>query len=831
MDSTSAELKPEALRRVSDPGMFTFGSTAELPPLDGVVGQDRALRAIDFGIEMPSYGYNMFVVGPAGSGRTTAVRQFLARRAAQRPVPEDWCYVNNFGDPRRPNAINLPAGRAVQFRKAMDELIGSLKLELPRAFEGEHYEQRRREIGLQFQRKQQELLEALDAYLNERGFTLIRSQTGLTIAPVQDGEPLTSEAYEKLDPEVKKKYESFRPELQEQFEKTVRQTRDLDRQAQRAVEGISHDLTSFVVDAALEELREIFRDCPKVLAYIDAVRQDVIDNVAAFLPSEEPRSPLAAIAQSEGDAMTRYQVNVLTESSDVAEPRAPVIIEHNPTYNNLMGRIEHQAQFGAMVTDFTHIRAGALHRANGGYLVVEAKNLLRNAVSWEALKRALRSHQAKIEEPASFYGLVTTVSLEPEPIPMDVKVVLIGDEYIYQMLYAYDEDFRELFKVRSQFVTRMELNAGAPEQYARFVGDLCRREHLKHFDAGGVARLLDEAAALVEDQQRVTARFAEVADLVREASFWATRAGRELVTAADVKQAVDERVQMRDYALRRYQESLADGVVLIDTQGATVGQINALTVVQAADFEFGLPARITARTYAGKSGVVSIDREVKMTGPIHDKGQIILSAYLSSRFAQREPLSVSATLTFEQSYSGVEGDSASSTELYALLSSLSGIPIQQNLAVTGSVNQLGQVQAIGGANAKIAGFFDVCASRGLTGDQGVLIPRSNVRHLMLREDIVQAVAEGRFHVYAVATIEEGIELLTGVPAGEPDAEGAYPEGSVYAAVMAKLRLYSEATRGEEEEDADEDGGADADDYDDDDGTDSDEDDDIDIDED
>ncbi len=828
MDVNPLELKAEALRRVSDPAIFSFSSTAEVPPLDGVIGQDRALRAIDFGIEMPSYGYNMFVVGPAGSGRTTAVRQFLARRAAQRTVPEDWCYVNNFGDTRRPHAINLPPGRAVQFRKAMEELISSLKRELPRAFEGEHYEQRRREIGLQFQRKQQELLEALDAYLNERGFTLIRSQAGLTIAPVQEGEPLTSEAYEKLDAEVKKKYESFRPELQEQFEKTVRQTRDLDRQAQRAIEGISRDLTSFVVDAALEEIKESFRDCPKVLAYIDAVRQDVIDNVASFLPSEEPRSPLAAIASSDGDAMTRYQVNVLTDSSDIAEPRAPVILEHNPTYNNLMGRIEHQAQFGAMVTDFTQIRAGALHRANGGYLVVEAKDLLSNAVSWEALKRALRSHEVRIEEPASFYGLVTTVSLEPEPIPLDVKVVLIGDEYTYQLLYAYDEDFRELFKVRSQFVTRMDLNEGAPEQYARFVGDLCRREQLKHFDPSGVARLLDEAAVLVEDQQRVSARFAEVADLVREASYWATRAGRELVTAVDVRQAVDERLQMRDYALRRYQESLADGVVLIDTQGATVGQINALTVVQAADFEFGLPARITARTYAGKSGVISIDREVKMTGPIHDKGQIILAAYLSSRFAQRETLSVSATLTFEQSYSGVEGDSASSTELYALLSSLSGVPIKQNLAVTGSVNQLGQVQAIGGANAKIAGFFDVCASRGLTGDQGVLIPRSNVRHLMLREDIVQAVAEGRFHIYAVSTVEEGIALLTGVSAGEPDAAGEYPEGTIYAAVMAKLREYAEVTRGDEEEEEDE-GGSSADedcDYDDED-SDGDEDGDID----
>jgi lon-related putative ATP-dependent protease len=452
-----------------------------------------------------------------------------------------------------------------------------------------------------------------------------------------------------------------------------------------------------------------------------------------------------------------------------------------------------------MVTDFTQIRAGALHRANGGYLVVEAKDLLANGLAWEALKRALKAGVIKIEELASFYGMVATVSLEPEPIPLDVKVVIIGDEYLYHLLYAYDEDFHELFKVRAQFATRMDLKDGAPDQYARFVGDLCRRENLCHFDPSAVARLLDEAAALAEDQERVTTRFADVADLVRESSFWARRAGRGLVTALDVRKAIDERVYLREYALQRYLETLQDGVVLLDTQGTTVGQINALTVIQTADFEFGLPTRITARTFAGKSGVISIDREVKMTGPIHDKGQLILASYLSSRFAQKEPLSVSATLTFEQSYSGVEGDSASSTELYALLSSLAGIPIKQNLAVTGSVNQLGQVQAIGGVNAKIAGFFDVCAARGLTGDQGVLIPRSNVRHLMLREDVVQAVAEGRFHIYAVATIEEGLELLTGVPAGSADAEGNYTAGTLYAAAQDKLREFAESMRGEEEE--------------------------------
>ena len=796
------ELKPEQLRRQSDPARFSFESTADLSPLRKIIGQERAVRAIDFGIDIPSQGYNIYALGPAGSGRTTAVRRFLDRRAAERPVPWEWCYVYNFEDPRCPKAVNLPPGRASELRKQMGALFEGLRGEIPRAFEGEHYEERRREIVLDMQGKQQELYQALEQYLNERGFALLRSQVGLNIAPMLNGEVLSGEAYQKLDPAIKQKFESYRVELQEQLAKAMRQIRELDRQGKQAIENINNELAGFVVDNLIDEIKESFGECPKVVDYLDAVRQDVVQNVNNFLPRpEDQQQALPMMPGRSGRWFDRYKINVLVEGPGCE--CAPVIIEDNPVYQNLIGRIEHRAEFGAMVTDFTQIRAGALHRANGGYLVIEAKSLFANPSAWDGLRRALRNREIKIEEIARFYGLVATASLDPEPIPLDVKMVIIGDARLYHLLYSYDEDFRELFKVRAEFASTMPRDDKMAEEYARFIGDLCRHENLHHFEPGAVARLLDEAARLASDQEKVTTRFADVADLVREAAFWAGRAGHKVTTADDVRAAVDERTYRLNYAAERHIETIRDGVILIDTQDAVIGQVNGLSVVQSANFEFGLPSRITAKTFVGRAGVVSIDREVKMSGPIHDKGQLILSSYLESRFAQKKALSMSASITFEQLYSGVEGDSASSTELYALLSSLSEVSIKQNLAVTGSVNQFGQVQAIGGVNAKIEGFFDVCRARGLTGDQGVLIPSSNVRHLMLRDDVVGAVAEGQFHIYAVSTIEEGIELLTGVPADEVDEEGSYPERTIYALAQAKLDEYAKSMKGERDKDEEE----------------------------
>ncbi len=789
------ELTPEQLTRRTDPALFDFASTAELAPLRRVIGQDRAVSAIEFGVEMPGDGYNIFAVGPAGSGRTTAVRQFLDQHAAKRPAPPEWCYVYNFEDARAPRAISLPPGRAVELRNQMARLVERLREEIPRTFEGQPYEDRRRQLLLQMQQRQQALYEELERYLNERNFALIRSQAGLAIAPMLNGEVLTAEAYQKLDPEIKKKYESFRPELQEQFDRAMREARDLDREGRKAIDNINGEIAGFVVDNLIAEMLEAFADCEKVVVFLRAVRDDVVANVDRFMGRDEEPMPLPIPGRDGGERwFRRYEVNVL---SNVPTCNcAPVTVEDNPTYHRLVGRIEHRTEFGTMVTDFTQIRAGALHAANGGYLVLDARQVLTNQLSWEALKRALRNHEIKIEEMAQFYGLVAASTLEPEPIPLDVKVVLIGDPALYQLLAAYDEDLRELFKIKAEFVTLIDREEDHLRDYAQFAGDLCRREGLRHLDPSGVARLVDEASRLVSDQGRMTTRFSAVADIVREASFWAGRAERELITAEDIVSAVEAGRKRLDYLAERYRQSITDGTVLIDTEGAVVGQINGLSVAQTAEFAFGMPSRVTARTFLGRAGVASIDREVKMTGPIHDKGQLILSSYLASRFAQRHSLSVAASLTFEQSYGGIEGDSASSTELYALLSSLAEAPIKQSLAVTGSVNQFGQVQAIGGVNAKIEGFFDLCQERGLTGDQGVLIPASNVRHLMLRDDVTAAVREGRFHIHAVSTIEEGIELLTGVPAGEADENGDYPEGTIYHRVQRKLDAYREALKAE-----------------------------------
>ncbi len=798
MAKKSIELSVEQLRRKTDPATLGVTSTEETVALDHIIGQDRAVRAIDFGINMPSDKYHIVAVGPPGSGRTSVVKQFLDERAERKGCPGDWCYVHNFEDPRRPKSLSVPAGRAAILQREMEDLVSQIKEDIPRTLEGELYEQRRREITLGYQQKQQALLEDLQKYVSERGFALIQSQMGLHIAPVVDGKALTSEEYDQLDVETRQQLESHRPELTEQFEKTMRMTRQFDRQRRQDVEEMRQELVGFVADQIMADTRALFADCPKVGDYLDAVRRDVVEHADEFMPRDESSQlPMPSMRPARDDWPRRYQVNVL--ASYDPDSCAAVVLEDNPTYQNLVGRIEHRAEFGAMITDFTQIRAGALHRANGGYLIVEAKDLLTNPLAWDGLKRALRNQQIKIEESAQFYGLVSTASLEPEPIPLDVKVVMIAEEWLYQALNSADEDFREQFKVKAEFHTTMPRNGDTAQDLAAFVGSVCREEGLPHFRAEAVARIVDEAARLAEDQEKLTTRLAGVQDIVEQAAYWATRAERTLVSAEDVVHAIDERRYRLGHMAERYRDRIQEGVILINTTGSAVGQVNGLSVLQLSDFMFGIPSRVTARTFAGRAGVVSIDREVKMSGPIHDKGQLILSAWLASRFAQERPISMSGTLTFEQSYSGVEGDSASSTELYALLSSLSGISLRQDLAVTGSVNQAGEIQAIGGVNAKIEGFFDVCKAQGLTGSQGVLIPASNVRHLMLRDDVLEAAAAGRFHVYAVSTVQEGIELLTGVAAGEADERGVYADETVFGRVQTRLAEFAKKAEKKKDE--------------------------------
>ncbi len=778
-------LAPEQLRRQCDPAQFTFYSTAELPPLTEIIGQDRATRALEFGMDIPSEGFDIYAVGPSGVGKTTTVRQFLSQKAAKEPVPDDWCYVNNFAEPRNPKALRLPAGRAVQLRNDMGEFVRQARIEIPRAFESEYYSQRESELTRGLQEEQGAELANLESYVRERGFALLKTPMGLVIAPVLNEEVLNPEQYEQLPPEIKQRFESRRHELQEALEKATRRAREVEKSTREKIKALETEIAEFALGHLIEELNQKYSDEPRVREYIAAVHRDVLENVQRFRGAEaQPSSLPLAISQDENTWFNRYAVNVIVDHSN--STGAPVIIESNPTYYNLVGSFEHQAHFGAWITDFTLIKPGALHRANGGYLVVDARRLLSAPYAWDALKRALRTNCVRVEEAGQELRVLVSTSLEPEPIPLRVKVVIIGDSQLYYLLHSLDDEFSKLFKVKADFDYQIPWSDESQQKYALFIAERCRTEGLLHFDPTGVAEVVEQGARLVEDQRKLAVRFAEIADLVREASFWAKRQGHDLVTADDVRQAIAEHIYRENRIEERIREMIADGTIEIDTAGEAIGQVNGLAVINLGDYEFGRPIRITAKTYWGRTGVVNVDREVKMTEAIHDKGVLIAIGYLSSRFAKDKPLALTASIVFEQGYEGVAGDSASSTELYALLSSIAELPIKQGIAVTGSVDQHGEIQPVGGVTHKIEGFFDVCRLMGLTGEQGVIIPRRSVASLMLRQDVVDAVREKRFHIYAVDTIDEGISILTGVEAGTPDEAGNYPEGSVNWRVNQRL---------------------------------------------
>jgi len=784
------ELPPEKLRRASDPEEYAFQSMAELPELDEIIGQERATQAIEFGIGIPSYGYNIFALGPTGSGKTTTIKNFLEKRAEGKPVPNDWCYVNNFEDSYQPEAICLPPGGAIAFSKEMDKLLDNLNEEIPQAFEGEEYRQLRTKLARELDDARTDEFKRLEAFVNERGFALLKTPAGLIIAPVVEDQILTPEQYEELDAAKKEEFEQHRSVLQEKLEHTMRRVREIEREAKEKLEELERNTISFAIGHFFDEIVEKHSNDEDVLRFLEAARKDVIEHREFFKraqATDEETVPGALGAPLLGRAkspLERYRVNVIVDNSSLEG--APVVMETNPTYHNILGRIEHKSEFGALVTDFSMIKTGALHRANGGYLVLDIKALLSKPFAWEALKRALRTKEVRIEELGQQYSAVSFVGLAPEPISLDIKVVLIGDAFTYYLLYAYDNEFRKLFKVRADFSGDMDRSSQNVEKYALFIHARCKEESLKECDLSAVARVVEYGSRLASDQRKLTTRLADIADLIREANYWADQNGNQKVAREDVQKAIDERIYRSSRVEERIQEEIERGSLLVDTEGMVVGQVNGLAVMSVGDYTFGKPSRITARTFLGQAGVVNIEREAKMSGRIHDKGVLILSGYLGGKYAQDKPLSLSASLTFEQLYEGVEGDSASSTELYALLSSLSGLPIRQGLAVTGSVNQRGEIQPIGGVNQKIEGFFDVCKARGLTGDQGVIIPARNVEDLMLREDVIGAVREGKFHIHPIHSIDEGISILTGVEAGEHDEEEKYPPGSVNFLVDKRL---------------------------------------------
>lgn len=788
-------LDPARLRWTCDPAKLGFETTEELRDLSQTIGQDRAVAALDFGISIQSDGYNIFVLGPVGTGRTSMARSMLDEMAASQPAPGDWVYVHNFAQPNQPRAIGLPGGRACELRDDMRELVEDVRRELGSAFESEEYIDRREEAIREFREERQAELEAFEQEAQAAGMVVGRGPAGVVVAPAKDGEVMSPQEYGELPEEERKAIDRRRAELQDKLEEILRKHHRKEKTARAEVRKLDQEVARFAIGHLFEELAARYAESPAVVEHLRAIETDIIDNIDALRSRDDdgPSLPLPFPMPQAESRYSLYGVNVLLSCG--CPQGAPVVFEPNPTIDNLTGLVEHRTQMGALVTDYTMIRPGALHRANGGYLLLEADTLLRKPFAWEALKRALKNRSVRVESLGDQLRFMSTVTLEPEPIPLDLKVVLVGTPYLYYLLDAYDDDFRKLFKVKADCDTSTPRTAKVLRQYARFVATCARREGLPPFDAAAVARILEHGARLAGDQQRLTTHFVDIADLVREAAHWSGCNGNSHVTAADVQRALDEHVRRSNRIEERMQEMVERGFQVIDLAGEAVGQINGLAVVPLGDYWFGRPSRVTARTFVGRGGVTQIDREAKLTGRIHDKGVLILSGFLHDRFGRDRPLTLAASLTFEQSYDVIEGDSASSAELYAILSSLADAPIRQGIAVTGSVNQLGQIQAIGGANEKIEGFFKTCVSRGLTGEQGVIIPAANIPHLMLSREVVEAVQAGQFHVYAVKTVDQGIEILTGVRAGRRGRDGTFPADSINGRVQACLGRFAAAYDG------------------------------------
>jgi len=787
----AVKLKPEDLYRCCDLNAFRFNTTDDIGKFEGTIGQERALRSLDFGLGLTSKGFNIYVLGESGTGKMRTIRTLLNERASKEKIPNDWCYVYNFKDPDNPMSISIEPGKGVVFQKDMDTLIKALRVEIPKAFESKEYEKQRSKIVEEFQQKQKTLFTSLEEDAMAKGFAIRKAVTGLLIVPIKkSGEPLTEEEFAALDEKTRKKVEEMGRILQEKLDDVVRAVREAEKLVKEMLARLEREIALAAVGHFIEELKEKYKEYEKLVAYLEAVKEDILSNLDDFKTVEEQAPPLPFMRMPKPEtSFVRYTVNVIVNNAECKG--APVVFESNPTYPNLFGRIEYKVQYGMALTDFSMIKAGSLHRANGGYIVINALDLLRNIFSYDALKRSIKNKEIKIEDVWEQYKLMSTTTLKPQPIPLDVKVILVGNPYIYYLLYNLDEEYKELFKVKVDFDSRMPRTPETIEKYAFFVASCQKEENLLPFDRGGVAKIVEYGSRLAEHQDKLSTKFSYIADLIREAHYWAKNAGSDLVKSEHVTKAIDEKTFRVNRIEERTREMMLEDTLIVETAGEKVGQVNGLAVLDLGDYSFGKPSRITAKTYTGKAGVVNIERETKMSGKIHEKAIMIISSYLGSKYATKKPISLSASITFEQLYEMVEGDSATCAELYALLSSISGVPLKQNIAVTGSMDQNGDVQPIGGVNEKIEGFFDLCRIRGLDG-HGVIIPKRNVKNLMLRQEVVDAVKEGKFFIYSIEKMEEGLEILTGMPAGELMEDGTYPEGTVNYLVMKRLEEISEA---------------------------------------
>ncbi len=788
------ELSVGDVRKETDTNKISCESTRDLTPLKGIVGQDRAVKALKFGLNIEEDGFNIYVAGPPGTGRETAVKEFLDELASKRSTPSDWVYVNNFQQQSEPKAIRMSPGKGKELKEDMKDLIEDARRAIPEAFEGEEFNKRRDEIVNRIEQERKSLFDKINQKAEDEGFVLRITQAGLNVLPVVDGEPIDQQKFMNLSPEKREEIQKKRQKLDSELRNEFKELRNIEKKYREEFKKLNREVALYAIGHLISGLEEKYEDNQDVVAYLEEVKEDIINNLQQFMPQQyqqqQPQFPYQS--WMEEARFRKYEVNVLVDNTNTEG--CPVIFERNTMYQNLFGRMEKEAQFGMLSTDHTMIKPGSLHKANGGYLIIPAEDLLRNMLSYESLKRTLQSGEITVEEAAERMGFITTKGLKPQPIPLNAKIVLMGDSRIYPLLYTMDKDFKELFKVKADFDTVMDRNDENTMKYAAFICTLCHKENLKHLDSSGVAKLVEHGARLAVHKEKLSTKFSEVADIVREANFYANEDNSEYITADHVRKTIDEKTYRSNLIQEKIQEMIKRGFILIDTESEAVGQVNGLSVMGLGDFAFGRPSRVTASIGLGKEGIIDIEREAKLGGPIHTKGVMILSGYLAQKYAQDKPLSLSARLVFEQSYEGVEGDSASSTELYALLSTLSGYPIKQNLAVTGSVNQKGEVQAIGGVNEKVEGYFEVCKQLGLNGKQGVLIPESNAQNLMLKEEVVEAVKDGKFHIYPVKTIDQGIEILTGAKAGEKQPDGTYEEGTVNYEVEKKLKEISEKFR-------------------------------------
>jgi len=787
-----SELRPDSLRWTCDPKIINAGSTEELKPLDVMVGQPRAYQALLFGFQVKESGFNIFAAGPSGTGKTATTIDFLEDMAKARPTPTDWCHVHNFEDEYQPNVLRCPPGLGRQLKQDMRELIQAARIAMPQLFEGEDYAAKRDEMLKKVNRKRQEIISDMGQTAEDQGFTMQLTPLGITLVPLVKGQPISDEEFLSLPKETQQQFIKKRETVREKMTPLLRQLRELEAQARNQVNEFDKDVALYAIEHLMATLLDKYKEHHDITDFLHSIQSHIIEDLDRFRGRKSGKKESSQEDRQEELGFRVYDVNVIVDNTDLKG--APVIVENNPTYDNLLGRIEKESQFGTLTTDFTLVKGGSLHRANGGYLIIRAEQLLRDLNVYEGLKRALKAAEIRIEDLPQRVGYASVRSLSPKPIPLDVKIILIGDSNMYQLLFAYDPEFRELFKVKADFDYAMEKNETNLRNYASFFATLALNENLKHLDSSAIARVLEHSCRLAEDQEKLSTQFGVVADVVREAHFYAVQQTSKYITGEHVEKAIEAKTYRSNLIQEKVRDAIQKKIILISTDGEAIGQINGLSVLSVGDFSFGAPSRITVAVGLGKEGLIDVQREVNMGGPIHGKGVLIIAGYLASKFARDKPLTLSARIVFEQNYEGVEGDSASSTELYALLSALSGVPIKQNLAVTGSVNQNGEVQPIGGVNEKVEGYFEICKARGLNGQHGVVIPESNLRNLMLKREVVDAVREGKFHIFPVKTIEEGIGVLTGRSVGTQLADGSFEKDSIYDRIDRRLREMAETAR-------------------------------------